>query len=224
MGKIDGTLKVMKLTLQTLVSFDFGAIKMLPFWLSTLRLGRNPLDDKTPRLSISAISWLKKNISKKDVLFEYGSGGSTLFFSQLSKKIVSIEHDKMWYAKIKKEIEKNKFSNCDYRFVPPIKGRNPAYASTKEKGMDFKKYVLSINEFPDGFFDFVLVDGRARNACLSACIKKVKKGSYLILDNSERSEYRKGMELLSRFKRTDFISPAPYLSNNMAKTTVWHIV
>lgn len=53
----------------------------------------------------------------------------------------------------------------------------------------FKKYVKSIDEYPDGYFDLILVDGRARPSCILHSIPKLKSGGLLVVDNAERSYY-----------------------------------
>ena len=55
--------------------------------------------NKIPWIPIKAKIWLDKNLSKDMIIFEYGSGLSTLYFSTKVNKIISIEHDKKWYKK-----------------------------------------------------------------------------------------------------------------------------
>ena len=46
-------------------------------------------------------------IKDKDKMLEWGAGGSTLYFPQLLKTYVSIEHDIKWYDIIKPQIQTN---------------------------------------------------------------------------------------------------------------------
>lgn len=50
-------------------------------------------------------------------------------------------------------------------------------------------YVSQIDAFADASFDVVLIDGRARPACICHSVAKVKPGGMLILDNSDRAYY-----------------------------------
>jgi hypothetical protein len=224
MSKLKGLSNILLLTFKSLLTFDFLIIKKLPFWIKTLFSG-DPLKDKNPRLSIGAISWFEKHLNKKMQLFEYGSGGSTLFFSEKVKKLVSVEHDKNWFDRIKKSLKKNNTTNTSYLLIIPQKGKNNEFSSSlKEyKNCNFKKYTKSITKFPDNSFDVVLVDGRARLSCLKEAIPKVKKEGYLILDNSERPKYQEAFKLLSKYEKKDFFGPSPYLSNNFVRTTFWKI-
>ena len=84
------------------------------------------------------------------------------------------------------------------------------------------KYVNSINSYPDNHFDLVLVDGLDRNDCCAAAVNKIKRGGYLMLDDSGRKQYQEALELLSSYIRIDFNglkSPEKTLST----TTIWKI-
>ncbi len=59
--------------------------------------------------------------------------------------------------------------------------------------LDFQNYVTQIDAFPDSTFDIVLVDGRARPACLIHALPKVRRGGLLILDNAERPHYQQAI-------------------------------
>jgi hypothetical protein len=158
-------------------------------------------------------------------VFEFGSGGSTLFFLEKVKKLVSVENNRLWFKRIEMLTKKNKTHNLTYLFIPSEHGSNKEFCSSlpEYKNQNFKKYAKSITKFSDNSFDFVLVDGRARLACLKEAIPKVKKGGYLILDNSERSKYKNAFEFMSKYEKKDFFGPSPYLSNNFVRTTIWKI-
>ncbi len=47
-------------------------------------------------------------------------------------------------------------------------------------------YADAIEEFADGSFDFVLVDGNICLSCVRKALAKLKPGGILILDNAER--------------------------------------
>ena len=103
-----------------------------------------------------------------------------------------------------------------------------------EQGLTFSKYVHSINDYPDNYFDLVLVDGRARPPCIKqACSKvkpgkyikqacsKVKPGKYILLDNSDRDRYQLAIrELLLGWKRVIYEEPTLCLPW-FTQTSVW---
>lgn len=127
-------------------------------------------------------------------VFEWGSGGSTLFFANMPqvRYLVSIEHDIQWYDKVAREVEGaidgDKYHW--YQHVPyelPQLGTDPANpmhyksASTELGPCNFQKYASAIDQY--GTFDLILIDGMARASCLYHAISHVKPGGCIVLDN-----------------------------------------
>jgi hypothetical protein len=159
---------------------------------------KSPLDYKIPWMTFSAIDYLEKNLTKDMNVFEYGSGGSTLFFSQRVNTITSIEHDKGWY-----DYELNilsKLNNLELKLiVPQLNGRLLNHGKDYEN-MYFDNYVNSIDDYEDKF-DLIIVDGRQRNECFKKAILKVKCGGVIVFDNFDREHYQKSLECVNA---TDF--------------------
>lgn len=209
-------------------------IRYFPDWWSSIISGRNPLVDKRPWISFAAIRFLE-DILKKDMrVYEYGTGGSTLFFSRYVKEVIATEHDQSWYNTVMGEINKNNIHNCQLRLFEPNLGTatfnrdisDPdAYISDCEvyRGMSFKNYASSIDAYPDEFFDVIFIDGRSRPSCFKHAVKKVKTGGYLVLDNAETPYYSYIHMALSdkKWKRYDFYGPFPYI-HHFSETCVWY--
>lgn len=199
-------------------------------WITSLKDERTPLKDGKPWITFEAEEWLNSFLDKKMSVFEWGSGGSTIFLSRRVKKLVSVEHDPDWYKQVKIVLKKNNISNCKCLLIEPERTvdmkTNPSnplsYASSLQtyEGMSFETYAKSIEPFPDESFDLVLIDGRARPSCVFHAISKVRLGGFLMLDDSDRKSYQIGENLLVNWKRADFFGPCPY-SINFRQTTVW---
>ena len=58
-------------------------------------------------MSNDAIKLIESYLDKDDVVYEYGSGGSTLWFSPLVKKFYSVEHTPEWYQKLLPHLDDN---------------------------------------------------------------------------------------------------------------------
>lgn len=153
-----------------------------------------------PWITFSAIDFLRQSLRTGLTIFEYGSGGSTLFWLRYKPAaLVSVEHDPAWHAQLTPRLGPG--GRVDYRLVPPespvtpLPSPDPAdpgqYASADAAWPrhTFRRYVTQIDTFPAEHFDVVLVDGRARPACLRHSAPKVKVGGWLILDNSDRAYY-----------------------------------
>jgi hypothetical protein len=68
------------------------AIESYPALWQSLGSGRNPLDDQIPWITFEARHFVERVLTPESIVFEYGSGGSTLF-SKRVKQVISVEHD-----------------------------------------------------------------------------------------------------------------------------------
>jgi hypothetical protein len=174
---------------------------------------------RIPWLVFDAIKYLDNLVIESKTIFEYGSGASTLYWLKRGAKCMSVEHDTKWGLKVQKYL--NNFTNIDYRIVPPQKElkfqtdsyNDPfAYISKGKEynNLSFKNYVQQIDEFTDGYFDIILIDGRARPSCIQHACHKVRPGGLLIVDDADRDYYfQKTSELLVNFEKISFIGPGP---------------
>lgn len=156
------------------------------------------LNQAVPWLTFEAIDYLNSLPLRGKRVFEYGSGGSTLFWVRKGSVCVSVEHDRSWYYELNSRLKSNPYldyrlceAEISHQFGPGE--RDPAnpdhYASAAMPNHDFKRYVTQIDEFDDNFFDVVLIDGRARASCIKHCARKVAKEGILILDNADLDYY-----------------------------------
>lgn len=191
--------------------------------------------DRLPWMTFQSISFLNNKIKEGHLIFEYGGGGSTLFYLDKGAKVITVEHDSNWFDEISKEVifyeKKGSWKGFN---VPPEEESNfnneneirlYSYSSNSEKyfGKKFKKYVRTINRYPDEYFDFIVIDGRARSSCVLESVAKVKLGGFLVLDNTERNYYltRETLSCLRNFKLIlDELGPSPYV-DFFTKTNIW---
>lgn len=185
---------------------------------------RNPLLDEVPWMPFAAIAFLRGALSPGDRIFEYGSGGSTVFFARRAAEVVTVEHDARWAREVAAAISRRGIRNVELLAIAPGKNHDPEFLSEVAafQGLSFQAYVTSIDRFPDRYFSAVVVDGRARNACLRRALRKVREGGLLILDNSDRTKYREGLDFLAGFERRDFHGLNPY-QIDPGQTTVWFV-
>ena len=125
-------------------------------------------------------------------VFEWGSGGSTIFFSKRVPFFVSIEHDIEWYNKTKPFLKpEDKYNLIPYESgsIGPDKA-NPAHyksGSTNLGDVNFKRYCSAIDDY--GKFDLILIDGMARASCLAHAYSHVADGGCIVLDNTGDRPY-----------------------------------
>ena len=155
-----------------------------------------------PLLPLRLIAKLDKILKKNVVLFEYGSGYSTLWFNKKCK-IYGVEHDHKWFKKIQGHGIKNLL-----------------FYKTK------KGYINSIHKVKSNI-DIVLVDGIYRNECLKEAEAMIQKGM-LILDDANRSEYntwwldkKYSYDVFGGLKMNSTVNSKGYFEINNSK--VWYI-
>jgi hypothetical protein len=199
-------------------------IKYFLRWIKSFK--SNSVDDQSPWIVFEVIDFLDKWLNEEKMVFEWGSGGSTLYFSSKVKKIFSIEHNSEWFNRINLIIQNKKIKNVDYRLLEPVIGNNvdKIYLSSDDnyKEKNFLNYCKAINKFPNNYFDLIVIDGRARDGCIKESLLKIKEEGIIILDNSDRKEYRYGIELLikSGFNKKEYFGPIPY-AKMFCQTTIF---
>lgn len=197
----------------------------LPVWWKHNKRNNNPLNYDRPWITFAAKNFLDKILTNNSLVFEYGSGSSTLYFARRVAKIYSIENDNAWYNYLCNYLKKNNIENINYQLIEgiPSTTQPSTYTSLSSiyKNINFEDYVKTIDALPNNYFDVIVVDGRARNACIKHAISKLKQNGYLMVDNSERDAYFTGNEFLfdtTSWIQTSFIGPTPY-SFGFSKTS-----
>ena len=122
-------------------------------------------------------------------VFEYGSGASTFWLARRATEVFSVEHHRGFGLMMQHELAS--YENVTLRIVEPVESSHPVIPSAKEDhaGLDFASYVASVDDVP-GDFDLVVIDGRAREACLAAVVDRVAVDGIVVFDNTRRRRYR----------------------------------
>lgn len=159
-----------------------------------------------PWFAFEATEWLSTKLRRNMATFEYGSGGSTLFFGKRVGRHIAIEHNREWYETVKKRLERENLTNVNLIHAPL-------------QTVDEQSYAATIDRFP-GPFDMILIDGHDRNGCIFMAKARVAKGGYIILDDSDRPEYAEALEALASFERKDFRGLGP-INAYISETSVF---
>ena len=159
-------------------------------------LAIHQLDDMiqldVPWWTYEAISEIEKyiqNLDHKPAVFEYGSGASTIWLANRCDKIISVEHDDVWYENLKSKLQK--YPNIDLTLKIPQKEKDE-FTSIKMPNASFKDYVESIKNYPNQY-DIIIIDGRCREVCLKMCLAYLKPNGIIIFDNSNRARYQQAI-------------------------------
>jgi hypothetical protein len=126
-------------------------------------------------------------------VFEFGSGASTLWLARRVDEVHTVEHHAGFAARMRPE-----FAAHPHVMLHEVEARwstRPGVPSGKagHAGLDFADYVTAIDRV-GGRFDLIVIDGRAREACLQAAISHLAADGLVVYDNSGRQRYRRAIE------------------------------
>jgi len=191
--------------------------------MASICLQREPLSVARPWITFPAARFLESLLLADSRVFEYGAGGSTLFFGSRVAQLVTVEHDRNWIERTATKMRRRRRVQWHMHLAEPLPCTDStrhavtdpeAYASTDARfaGMSFREYATVIERYDDNYFDVVLIDGRARPSCFKHAVAKVKFGGYIVFDNAEREEYRWVEEAARKlgFEIREFWGPGPY--------------
>jgi hypothetical protein len=142
--------------------FDYGHLRSAATCRSVDAEGA-PL----PWYTYPAIEYLRQLDFHDSVVFEYGSGFSTLFWASRARNVVSVEDEEGWHHLLRPQLP----ANCELHLET-----------------DLARYVDVIRTHHSGF-DVIIVDGPARGhtrlKCCKAALEHLRPGGLIILDNSD---------------------------------------
>lgn len=167
-------------------------------WLDSVYSNRpvNAELQPIPWFTYPAIDYLDTVIQNDWMVFEWGSGNSTLWWSAKAQSIISVEDNQDWVNELKPNLPGN---------------ASVLYQPTQEE------YVHAIDRFEDGYFDVVVIDGSHRNECAKQALSKVSQSGMIVFDNSDGKDFVEGVNYLSdrELYRLDFWGLIPsYLYKN----------
>jgi predicted O-methyltransferase YrrM len=118
-----------------------------------------------PWLTAKSIWIIDSLLKPNDKMIEFGSGRSTSWFAQRVKELISVETDRLWYEKVKVDVEK--FKNTNLKFL--------------NNDIEFRNLIATID---NSSIDISLIDGAYRELCANLLIYKMKLGGVMIIDNA----------------------------------------
>lgn len=151
-----------------------------------------------PWWTFSAVTEVDRILSETPAarVFEWGSGASTLWLAARAKEVISIEHDIDWATKVQARLDASA-SGAKVSLVHVPSEARGEIASQKRGFAEqfFDNYVAAIDDF-EGQFDLIVIDGRARQACLSKAVSRLSPGGRILLDDFKRARYREAARQL----------------------------
>lgn len=153
-----------------------------------------------PWWTYDAIEEIEKILETKPnaTVFEYGSGASTVWLARRAKSVTSVEHHPDWHAHVRTKLETiDGLAPVDLRLVEVDKTRahDDIYLAQKEgeKGSSFENYAREISNPSGQLYDIIVIDGRARSACLKHAVTALSQDGVIVFDNSHRKRYQRAI-------------------------------
>lgn len=133
-----------------------------------------------PWMTDREIAFIVGFLNNRDTMLEWGSGGSTVYFSRIVHKYYSIEHDPAWYNAVKHELTEKNITNVSLFLSTRTRGNTPAeiygdYIATAGK--------MKINPSK------VLIDGRCRRRCAIAALDFIGNDTVVFIHDFKREYY-----------------------------------
>jgi len=183
-------------------------------WFSTIlaqKRRRAVLWDALPWFTFDALRQVEAVVGPGTRVFEWGTGVSTIWLARRCAHVVSVEHDPAFHPSVRAALEERGLRNCRLE-LRELGGDDLAAQQ--------EAYAAVIDEFEDGSFDLVIIDGRARTRCAAHAMSKVAPGGLLLLDNADRPRYQDAFDRLAVWPRENYFGPGPYM-RTFWKTSIW---
>jgi SAM-dependent methyltransferase len=149
------------------------------------RRRQSAFDLSMPWISYPAIDFLDRYLQPSMLVYEYGSGGSTVWLAQRARHVVAVEHDPQWAKALTSRLVSTGLdSKVDLRLREVSRESREAFVASP--------YAQAM---PDAPADLIIIDGPDRYPWLDLRLcafhlaeERVKPGGVILLDDS--SDYR----------------------------------
>ena len=143
------------------------------------------------------VELINESLDLDKIMLEWGSGNSTLYFSNFVSELHTVEHSREWYELTSRRIKRCNINNVIYNYVPSDVQNIPKQ-NKKEPGYEgmppeyFRTYIDTIEKYDKSTFAAILVDGRCRLYCAIKALPYLKEGGCLYIhDFFHRKYYHK---------------------------------
>jgi hypothetical protein len=141
-----------------ILSFQYGHLRSAAMMRSIDADG-----EPVPWITYPAIEYLKQLDLSDKTVFEYGCGGSTVFWSRVAKRVDSVEHVEEFYREV----------------LPTLPGNCHL---TLEIHPD--QYIEAVARRGESY-DVIVIDGHSRVRCSAIAPQYLKPGGFIVLDNAD---------------------------------------
>lgn len=146
---------------------------------------KTPLEIGLPWWSYRSIHIITSLLKKEHNVFEWGSGGSTLFLAKRTNKVVAVENNPDWIERVQSSIKKSRINNVQISHQEINLGNLDEFMRSP-----YANYI-------SGSFDIIVIDGEdhfgpavswsAREYCFEISQNLISSnGGIIVVDDSWR--------------------------------------
>ncbi len=185
-------------------SFVPAYLAHLPFW------GKSPLDLRKPWWSYASIRRCRTLIGPESRVFEFGTGGSTIFLASRVQSVTCVEDSLAWARAVEAKLAELDIKNCTiHRADLP---------SRDENDPKWQSYL----GFLEGSYDLIIVDGQdthelgfrspgvMRNKCFYHSERFIRPGGAIIVDDSWRYPHLRTTSHAKKVETFASVGPCRY--------------
>jgi FkbM family methyltransferase len=214
---------------RALFSRDDASSWLLP-WLKSIVLAPNSPGYAWPELPFAGTVRLQGILSANSRVLVCGSSTAAQFCASRVAELVYLEHDKDAFRdtdSVLKVIESRGQLKVQAELIEPELRNEPgslpsgdplAYTSPipPDSMLSFQKYARRVEDFPDQYFDLIVIDGPSRASCFMYAVAKLRFEGYIVLNSAEQDSDRYILETGNKlgFENNEFWSPGPYRENS----------
>lgn len=169
-----------------------------------------------PWVTYPFIDFISDRLKPNMELFEFGSGNSTLYYASRVRSVTTVEHDPVWYQKVREGLPRNvSIRLCD----PPADGYSRAAVASNQRydiivvdGIDRHECTGSVETAPRSA-EVGPLTCWCRSCCVRNSLPALRDTGVVILDDSERERFADIYSFLEHhsFRHIDFWGISPGL-------------
>ena len=153
---------------------------ILPYARHGLGSRCTPLERGMPWWSFGAVAAVGQHLRSHMEVFEFGSGGSSIFLAGRAGSVICVEDEEKWAARVQDEAARRGLRNLKVLHEP--------FDFHRPRDFGASGYLAALGECA---FDLIVVDGKeeseqVRDVCFWKAEERIKPGGFIVLDDSWR--------------------------------------
>lgn len=172
----------------------------LLLWRRSMSFRRDKIANAVPQVSFSAASPLLNLCSDQSKVFMFGLNGTATLIASHVAELVVVEDDPLVCRRGEKALQRRGVANrVSLRQVSasPIDEEQDSFPvddplsyksfDAPRDGLAYREYARTIADYPDNYFDVVIVGGRAQASCFMLAVAKVRLGGTVVVFDTEQA-------------------------------------